>query len=137
MGNYENKGINDLQYRSLEKLIQHLTLKYGIDLGKDYYYNMECVSDDCSAFPLQTKKLSTLVGHRDTGHTECPGDELYKQIAEIRTNNLEFTRSFIPVKRGEKNPNLEIITQEKDTLSASGKILLTLKKYKKEKLEEL
>ena len=72
MGNYESKEINELQYRSLEKLIQHLALKYGIDLGKEYYYNMECVSDDCAAFPLQTEKLSTLVGHRDTGHTECP-----------------------------------------------------------------
>lgn len=48
MGDYDHKPINNLQYTSLEKLIQYLALKYGIDLGEEYYYNMECTSNvDC------------------------------------------------------------------------------------------
>jgi hypothetical protein len=53
---------------------------------------MECAGEKCSDFYIETYLDSVLVGHRDTGHTNCPGEKLYRQIQEIRENNLEFTK---------------------------------------------
>ncbi|NDK09711.1 N-acetylmuramoyl-L-alanine amidase [Candidatus Gracilibacteria bacterium] len=99
MGNYEKKEINSSQYESLEKLIKYLAYKYGIDFSKKYYYNMACSGAACSTFPLETKQDFTLVGHRDTGHTSCPGDMLYAQVDEMRLRNINFTSGFTPVNR--------------------------------------
>lgn len=117
MGNYESKGINSLQYTSLELLIQELTQRYGIDLSKDYYYNSECAGAACNIFPLETYLDKTFVWHRDTWHTDCPWDELYKQIEQIRLNNLEFTKWFTPVKKWSEadssSHNINTITNQK------------------------
>ncbi len=106
MGNYSGKEINDAQYKSLESLIQFLSKKYGIDLNKDYYYNMNCSWAACNVFPMETHIDKTLVWHRDTWHTSCPWDKLEAQIEQIRLDNLEFTAWFMPVKRWEQSPYL-------------------------------
>lgn len=134
IGDYHHKGINTLQYISLEKLIQHLSLKYGIDLSKDYYYNMNCSGAACNIFPLETNLHETLAGHRDTWHTDCPGDILYKQIEQIQFDNLELTRGLIPVKRWEVSPYF------KDTQSlwnSHQEVIQILQQFDKEKLQQL
>lgn len=99
MWNYESEGINEKQYASLESLVRYFTWKYGIDLSKKYYYHMDCAGEKCNTFPLETYLESTLVWHRDTGHTSCPGEKLYEQIQQIREDNLDFTQGFTPIKR--------------------------------------
>lgn len=138
MGNYENKPINTQQYESLEKLIQELVIKYGIDLSKDYYYNTDCSGTACANFPMETYIKKTLSGHRDTAHTNCPGDKLYAQIEEIRLNNLQLTEGFIPVKKGEINKNIPEQTGKSESPTKENqKIVQTLKKLSPEILEKI
>ncbi|USN58977.1 MAG: hypothetical protein H6767_02605 [Candidatus Peribacteria bacterium] len=46
---------------------------------------------------METREDSPIVGHRDTGHTDCPGDELYKQIALLRQELIPITAGLAPV----------------------------------------
>ncbi len=133
MWDYHGKPINKKQYKSLEKLVQHLSFTYGIDLDKNYYYNYNCSGAACNIFPLETHLRKTLSWHRDAGHTNCPGDELYKQIEQIRLDNTEYSKWFTPVKRWDNNHNL--IKSEK--VWDNGKIIKLLKTFSKVKLEQL
>ena len=134
MGNYENKKINSLQYTSLEKLVQSLVVKYGINLSNDYYYNMECSGAACNIFPLETHLHKTLSWHRDTGHTSCPWGELYKQIEQIRVDNLDLTADLTPVKRG---GSWTVVQKEPKVIGKNQKIVKALKKLSKKKIEKL
>jgi len=132
--NYHEKPINSLQYTSLERLIQELAIKYGIDLSKNYYYNMDCSGAACNVFPLETHLHNTLSGHRHAGHTHCPWDELYHQMEQIRLDNIDLTAWLTPVKR----PAAE---SENGTISTdswrSQKIVKVLKTLSNKKLEQL
>ncbi len=136
MGNYENKPINQEQYKSLETLVRYLAWKYGIDFSKKYYYNMDCAGEKCKIFPLETRLDSTLVGHKDTGHTSWPGKSLYAQIQKLRKDNISFTSGFTPIKREE-----DFIEASKEKpLSKTPKIqrlITALKPYSNSKLWEI
>ena len=135
MGDYTDKEISKQQYESLEKLVRYLAWKYGIDFSKKHYYHMKCAGEKCNTFPLETYLDSTLVGHRDTGHTSCPGDKLYAQIDQLREDNLAFTAGFIPIKREEA-----IIQKKEETQAKSPKIqhlLQVLKPYSKQELQTI
>ena len=98
MWDYEEKGLNEAQYKSLEELVKYLSWRYGIDLSKKHYYHRECRWDSCDVFPIETRLDSVLVWHRDTWHTNCPWEVLYSQIQKIRTDNLDFSQWFTPRK---------------------------------------
>lgn len=133
MWDYSHKAINENQYQSLEKLVKYLAWEYGIDFNNKYYYHTNCAGEKCNTFPLETYLDSTLVGHRDTGHTSCPWDELYAQIQQIREDNQEFTRWFKSVKRGDRVPT----SREEYTLQTPEmkRILELLGKYSDSELE--
>jgi len=131
MGNYASEWVNAQQYKSLESLVQYLTWRYGIDLSKEYYYHMDCAGDKCITFPLETHLDSTLVWHRDTGHTSCPGDKLYEQIQKIRTDNLEFTQGFTPRKRS----TTYLAENQKSTISTVRKYITLFRWYSNSDLE--
>lgn len=135
MWDYHLEWINSLQYSSLEKLVQELAYKYGIDLWKDYYYNSNCAGAACNIFPLETHLHKTLVWHRDTWHTTCPGDKLYEQIEEIRLKNLQYSKWFLPVKRWSINQNNKKATS-KNTYTYQ-KIVSILKKLSDKDLEKV
>ncbi|MCH8518260.1 N-acetylmuramoyl-L-alanine amidase [Candidatus Gracilibacteria bacterium] len=103
IGDYSERGVNLDQYDALRDLIKHLTWKYGIDTGKNYYYHMDCYKEHCDTFPLITRREGRLVGHRDTGNTTCPGDALYAQLMFLKREIDEFSRGFVPVRRGEES----------------------------------
>lgn len=120
---YHDKPINELQYRSLENLVQYLAWNYGIDFSKQYYYHMDCAGEKCNTFPLETYRESTLSGHRDTGHTGCPWDELYAQLQKIREDNLEFTKWLTPKKRPNNEENLPDHTVKTSIIAAYSRLL--------------
>jgi len=136
MWNYHEKPINSLQYTSLERLIQELAIKYGIDLSKNYYYNMDCSGAACNTFPLETHLHNTLSGHRHAGHTHCPWDELYSQMQQIRLDNLELTAWLEPVKRWSNNSSQEIQT-ESTSHNINQRIVKALKKLSDSQLENI
>lgn len=133
MWDYHEKPINTKQYESLEKLVRHLSFTYGIDLDKDYYYNYNCSGAACNIFPLETHLRKTLSWHRDAGHTNCPGDKLYKQIEQIRLDNIDYSDGFIPVKRWEENPN----TLKEKMTQWYGEVIQLLQTFSNTKLEKL
>ncbi len=48
---------------------------------------------------MQTHIDFPLVGHRETGHTSCPGDKLETQMIQIRTELTPETIGLTPVMR--------------------------------------
>ena len=135
MGDYNEKPINESQYAALEWLIQYLSWEYGIDLSDPYYYHTWCSGSKCDEFPLETFRDHTLVGHRDTGHTNCPGDMLYAQIEQIRQDNAAFTSGFELVGRGEKVPESREVQVPKTP--KMNQILNLLKDYSPQELESI
>ena len=128
MWNYESEWITQAQYKSLESLIQHLIVKYWIDLNKKRYYHRDCSGSKCNTFHLETYLDDTLIWHRDATHTTCPWEKLYEQIQEIRTDNLEFSRGRTPILRSW----IELWEKENKMISNTSqvqKILIALRKY--------
>lgn len=99
MGNYHSEWLNEAQYKSLYELIKYYSWYYGIDFSEKYYYHQACKWESCKTFPIETMLDSTLVWHRDTGHTSCPWDKLYEQIQEIRSELIPYSSGFSPRKR--------------------------------------
>lgn len=93
MWNYNEKSISSKQYKSLDNLVKFLTKKYWIDLSEKYTYHRECFWDNCKIWVNSYEDYS-LVWHRDAWITNCPWDELHKQIQDIRKNNISFTSGF-------------------------------------------
>ena len=86
--NYSKNPINDKQYQALKSLTSYLVKKYQIDLTKKVYFHKECNWKECVE-PIISQLQDPIIGHRDAWHTDCPGDELYKQIQDIKTDLLK------------------------------------------------
>jgi hypothetical protein len=80
---YWQKGISEKQKKWLKKLMKYLINKYEINLNKKIYFHKECREDVCNNV-LESKLSDPIIGHRDAWHTTCPGEELYKQLLDIR-----------------------------------------------------
>lgn len=78
--NYDERQLNVLQRKSLERLISHLIYKYDISMLKTIPLHKTCT--DC-AHGLITEEFYPIAGHRDWGHTSCPWENLYKIIPEL------------------------------------------------------
>jgi len=61
LGNYMEMNVNPVQQKKLEDLLVYLCRKY-------------------------TVQTSNIYGHRDLGNTECPGNNFYNILPEIRAN---------------------------------------------------
>jgi len=154
MWNYDSVWINQLQYQALEKLIRYLVHRYWIDLSNERYYHRTCAGNKCSTFPIETYLDGVLIWHRDATHTTCPGEELYKQIWEIKSSILWESLWLKLIKRwdSESIPEQKYNTSDifkykkyleeysqKDLLNLknSVNILLENKKYNDDKIIKL
>lgn len=106
MGNYEKRKLTDTQYKSLKKLISHLTKKYWIDLNKKIPYHKECFGSNCKQ-PLTTSYYYPIVWHRDWKATSCPGKNIYHTIIPKLIKELQ------PETYGYKTITLASITAQK------------------------
>lgn len=108
---YEHEKISDKQYESLKKLISYLTKKYWIDISNEFDYHRDCIWSKCD-FYLESYKDDVVVWHRDVWHTNCPGEELYKQIQIIKEELKSETKWYNLVKNSIKNT--EIVKSDLD-----------------------
>lgn len=99
MGAYNIQSPPQDQIIGLVKLIAHLSKKYGIDLSNQYVAHRECVGRNC-AQDGETVWVPGLSGHRDVGHTNCPGENLYPYLEKIRRLE-QFSRGRTTVYRTE------------------------------------
>jgi len=71
MGNFEVERPTQNQFRSLKQLLSYLANEYALNLnGKVRFHG---------------KLSSPIVGHKDAGHTKCPGFNLDEVMPQIRS----------------------------------------------------
>ena len=74
MGNFEVERPTQNQFRSLKQLLAYLANEYGLNLnGKVRFHG---------------KLTSPIVGHKDAGHTKCPGYNLDEVMPQIRSQTV-------------------------------------------------
>lgn len=90
--NYQNEKANEKQIESINKLVKYLIEKHNIDFTQKVPYFRWCVwKTSCDENPLDIITDYTVIGHRDAWHTNCPWDELHKQLLKLRIKwLLEF-----------------------------------------------
>jgi len=92
--NYSKKPISDIQYKTLDKLVRYLIKKYHINVLQNFTFHKECLGDKCVQ-PIKSYSLSPIIWHRDSGHTECPWNALYKQIYDISGKIIKERKDYI------------------------------------------
>lgn len=90
MWNYQDTPLNPEQYTALKNLILYLVEKYEIDMTKKIAFHRLCLQWPCPNY-LETLYYYPLIGHRDAGHTQCPGDALYRDMQKIR-REIQYER---------------------------------------------
>lgn len=58
---------------------------HGIDAGGKVWVTSKCPDSSCKYTEGQVVLLPTIIGHRDVGLTECPGDRGYPIVARVRS----------------------------------------------------
>ena len=72
MGNFQTAEPNPAAIRALDNLLAWIGSSKNISFNTEQYY------------AHKNKILNTIVGHRDIGATNCPGNFLYAKLPEIR-----------------------------------------------------
>jgi uncharacterized protein with LGFP repeats len=68
-----------------------------------------------------TRRFRRIIGHRDTGRTACPGEQLYFQLAELRERVGERRPTGTRVQVDAPLP--EVVTHAPDGLTFTGQLL--------------
>jgi len=122
--NFEIQKPTKKQIQALEKLIYVLSKKYKINPYKQVIYHKE---DNHYPYIKNVRNFS-IVGHKDTWHTSCPGKYVYQLLPKIRDDvyNMLKNPHFV-VEKLTKGENI-IKLWTKFTLT--NKIILTNPKFK-------
>ncbi len=101
MGNYQLDQVPSETMRSLAMLLEKLSSAYDLDpLGKVTY---------------KDTVFNVINGHRDSGKTLCPGENLYQRIPELRNwvhNNLSLNPKAFSLESG-NNFDIQALKKEK------------------------
>jgi len=81
-GEYLSNSLTYNIIKSLEKLIGWVAANNSIDLNKINGQNSK------------GKNLDGVVGHRDVGATNCPGDELYQKLGNIQNDAITYANIY-------------------------------------------
>ncbi len=135
--NYNEREMTIAQRNSLEDLLSHLIYKYDISMLKTLPLHKTCT--DC-VNGLTTENFQPIAGHRDGGHTSCPGDNIYKIIPELnakfKSEQISYNKAFIKIANriksydDQKLQNIYLKIQyleEKDTSEKNKYIISRLK----------
>ena len=68
-----------------------------------------------------TRAFRRIIGHRDTGRTACPGEQLYYQLPELRERVGERRPTGTPVRMDAPFP--EVVTHAPEGLTFTGQLL--------------
>jgi hypothetical protein len=81
LGNFDQVGPTAPQINSLAELVSWRFANYGIDPHGTVAYT----SNGSNKYPAGvTVTLPTIIGHRNVGQTECPGQNLYNALPLVR-----------------------------------------------------
>ena len=84
IGDFQAVGVPAVAVQALESLLAWKLNWHGVDPTRLVNYTTISGTDRWPAGSTHT--LPFIVGHRDPGQTDCPGDYLYAKLASIRTN---------------------------------------------------
>jgi hypothetical protein len=82
IGNFQTTGVPAAAIDALERLLAWKLNWHGVDPTRTVDYTTITGTDRWPAGSTHT--LPYIVGHRDPGQTDCPGDYLYAQLPNIR-----------------------------------------------------
>ncbi len=97
MGAYDRETPPREQMAGLVNVLSVLSKRYGIDFSAKRTGHRECTNWKCPT-DGETVDAYGLAGHRDVGHTNCPGANLYPFVAKIRLAET-FSHGREPVPR--------------------------------------
>lgn len=81
MGNFMTDSIVTEQEEVIKDIIEYLSKKYGIDIHGNSIGHKECLKNSCLIDDFSTPNLE---GHREVGFTNCPGNNLFRLVENIR-----------------------------------------------------
>ncbi len=84
IGNFQDVGVPPVAVQALESLLAWKLNWHGVDPTRSVNYTTISGTDRWPAGSTHT--LPFIVGHRDPGQTDCPGDNLYALLPAIRSN---------------------------------------------------
>ncbi len=84
IGNFQTTGVPPAAIDALERLLAWKLNWHGVDPTRSVNYTTISGTDRWPAGSTHT--LPYIVGHRDPGNTDCPGDYLYAQLPNIRAD---------------------------------------------------
>lgn len=84
IGNFQNAPPPRATIDALQSLLAWKLNWHGVDPTRSVAYTTISGTDRWPARSTQT--LPYIVGHRDPGRTDCPGDHVYSQLPAIRAN---------------------------------------------------
>ncbi len=84
IGNFQTSGVPAAAVDALERLLAWKLNLHGVDPTRTVDYTTISGTDRWPAGSTHT--LPYIVGHRDPGNTDCPGDNLYALLGSIRLN---------------------------------------------------
>ncbi len=84
IGNFQNTAVPPAAIDALERLLAWKLNWHGVDPTRLVDYTTISGTDRWPAGSTHT--LPYIVGHRDPGQTDCPGDYLYAQLSNIRAD---------------------------------------------------
>ncbi len=84
IGNFQSSGVPAVAVQALESLLAWKLNWHGVDPTRPVPYTTVSGTDRWPAGSTQT--LPFIVGHRDPGQTDCPGNYLYSLLPAIRGN---------------------------------------------------
>lgn len=94
---FQDEKISAKQYESLNKLITFLVNKYWINVNNKFDYHRDCLGNKCSFF-IENYKDDAIVWHKDVWHTNCPWEELYKQLQDLKKELSKYSTVLRPIK---------------------------------------
>jgi hypothetical protein len=113
IGNFEQYSVNADQLKGLKSIVKALALHYGIDLAGTMSTHVECVSgQDCL---LRDQTSTRLTGHRDIGHTSCPGKDLYDHLPDLRAD-MDYSKDLAFV----ANPVVSVVETAASSTGSSA-----------------
>jgi hypothetical protein len=84
IGNYQNVTPPPAMIAALERLLAWKLAWHGVDVTRSVAYTTPTGTDRWPAGT--THILPAIIGHRDPGITDCPGDRAYALLPQIRFN---------------------------------------------------
>ena len=120
LGTFTEVPQSDAAIGAMAKLIRWKLARHGV--RKNGTTRMTSAGGPAARYPAgTTRRFNRVSGHRDTGITACPGEQLYRQLPELRERVGERLHPGAPVVVEAELP--ETVVYSPDGVSFGGRLL--------------